>query len=110
MNKEKDMMLLLFTHTEIKKYFNLGLPRRKKRYIMTTTTIKTRDGRIIKLVLDKIVSVDCGEDNYISVTMETGMYTIYFDEDSEDINHLDDISDSIISGGIIMAKTVVFSK
>ena len=77
---------------------------------MRTTTIKTRDGRIIKLVLDKIVSVDCGEDNYISVTMVTGTYTIYFDEDSEDINHLDDIASSILTGGIIMAKTAVFSK
>ena len=77
---------------------------------MTTTTIKTRDGRIIKLVLDKIVSVDYGEDNYISVTMVTGGYSIYFDEESEDINHLDDIASSILTGGIIMAKTVVFSK
>ena len=78
---------------------------------MTTTTIKTRDGRIIELVLDKIVSVDyVREDNYISVTMVTGGYNIYFDEDSEDINHLDDIASSILTGGIIMAKTVVFSK
>ena len=78
---------------------------------MRTTTIKTRDGRIIKLALDKIVSVDyVREDNYISVTMVTGTYTIYFDEDSEDINHLDDIASSILTGGIIMAKTVVFSK
>lgn len=78
---------------------------------MRTTTIKTRDGRIINLVLDKIVAADyVREDNYISVTMVTGMYTIYFDEDSEDINHLDDIASSILTGGIIMAKTVVFSK
>lgn len=77
---------------------------------MRTTTIKTRDGRIIKLVLDKIVSVDYGEDNYISVTMVTGTYTIYFDEESEDINHLDDIVSSILTGGVIMTKTVVFSK
>lgn len=77
---------------------------------MRTTTIKTRDGRIIKLVLDKIVSVDYGEDNYISVTMVTGTYTIYFDESSEDIDHLDDIASSILTGGVIMAKTVVFSK
>ena len=78
---------------------------------MRTTTIKTRDGRIIKLVLDKIVSVDyVREDNYISVTMVTGMYTIYFDESSEDIDHLDNIVSSILTGGVIMAKTVVFSK
>ena len=78
---------------------------------MRTTTIKTRDGRIINLVLDKIVATDyMREDNYISVTTVTGGYTIYFDESSEDINHLDDIASSILTGGVIMAKTVVFSK